>query len=186
MRRYETVFILNPDLSEEQHKPLYDKLTGIVSDAEGKLVKLDEWGHKRLAYEVKKQTRGYYVLMDLCGDGALVKEIERNLRLDDRVLKYMTILKDESVDLEALEAEIEAAKEEKEKLEPAPQADEGEAVKDEETAVEPVESAQVEEQEEGVSRPEESGDSEPPAEAEVPAAVTPASESTDETRGQQE
>jgi small subunit ribosomal protein S6 len=183
MRRYETVFILNPDLSEEQHKPLYDKLTGIVSDAQGKLVKLDEWGHKRLAYEVKKQTRGYYVLMDLCGDGALVKEIERNLRLDDRVLKYMTILKDESVDLQALEAEIEAAKEEKTKLEPAPQA-EGEAVNEDKPTAEAVEPAKSEEEKEDVSRPEEAGDSESPAEAEVPATETQASENTDETRGQ--
>ncbi|MEE9401720.1 MAG: 30S ribosomal protein S6 [Desulfobacteria bacterium] len=109
MRRYETVFIVNPELSEDQHQLLFDKLNGLVPEDQGMLVKLDEWGNKRLAYEIKKHTRGYYVLMDFCGDGALVKEIERNLRLDDRVLKYMTVLKDETVDLEALKAEMEAA-----------------------------------------------------------------------------
>jgi small subunit ribosomal protein S6 len=109
MRRYETVFIVNPELSEDQHQLLFDKLNGLVPEDQGMLVKLDEWGNKRLAYEIKKHTRGYYVLMDFCGDGALVKEIERNLRLDDRVLKYMTVLKDEAVDLEALKAEMEAA-----------------------------------------------------------------------------
>ncbi len=109
MRRYETVFIVNPELSEDQHQLLFDKLNGLVPEDQGMLVKLDEWGNKRLAYEIKKHTRGYYVLMDFCGDGALVKEIERNLRLDDRVLKYMTVLKDETVDLEAVKAEMEAA-----------------------------------------------------------------------------
>lgn len=119
MRRYENVFIVNPELSEEQHQPLFDKLKGLLSEDQGMLVKFDEWGHKRLAYEIKKHTRGYYVLMEFCGDGALVNEIERNMRLDDRVLKYMTVLKDETVDVEAVKAEIEAAKEQESKPEPA-------------------------------------------------------------------
>jgi small subunit ribosomal protein S6 len=122
MRRYETVFIVNPELSEEQRQPLFDKLKGIVSEDHGMLVKFDEWGHKRLAYEIKKNPRGYYVLMEFCGDGALVKEIERNMRLDDRVLKYMTVLKDKTVDVEALKGEIEAAKEQESEPEPTEQA----------------------------------------------------------------
>ena len=119
MRRYETVFIVNPELAEDQHQLLFDKLNGLVPQDQGMLVKLDEWGHKRLAYEIKKHTRGYYVLMDFCGGGALVKEIERNLRLDDRVLKYMTVLKDDAVELEAVKAEMEAAKEQAEEAKPA-------------------------------------------------------------------
>ena len=122
MRRYETVFIVNPELSEEQRQPIFDKLKGILSEDREVLVKFDEWGHKKLAYEIKKQTRGYYVLMDFCGDGALVKEIERNMRLDDRVLKYMTVLKDKTVDVEAIKAEIESAKEQESKPEPTEQA----------------------------------------------------------------
>ncbi len=126
MRRYETVFIVNSELSEEQHQPLFDKLEGLVSDDQGVLVKFDKWGHKKLAYEIKKQTRGYYVLMDFCGHGALVKEVERSMRLDDRVLKYMTVVKDKTVDVEAVKADIEAAKEQASKPEPAENAtDEG-------------------------------------------------------------
>ena len=68
MRRYETVFIVNPELSEEQRQPLFDKLKGLVSEDHGMLVKFDEWGHKGLAYEIKKNPRGYYVLMEFCGD----------------------------------------------------------------------------------------------------------------------
>ena len=127
MRRYETVFIVNPELSEEQRQPLFDKLKGLVSEDHGMLVKFDEWGHKGLAYEIKKNPRGYYVLMEFCGDGALVKEIERNMRLDDRVLKYMTVLKDKTVDVEAVKGEIEAAREQESKPEPTGQsAGEGE------------------------------------------------------------
>ncbi|OEU78425.1 MAG: 30S ribosomal protein S6, partial [Desulfobacterales bacterium S5133MH4] len=110
MRRYETLYILHPELSEEQRQPLFDKLTGLMSADHGMLVKLDEWGNRKLAYEIKKQTRGYYVLMEFCGDGPLVKEIERNMRLDDRILKYLTVLTDKAVDAEAAKAEIETAK----------------------------------------------------------------------------
>jgi len=140
MTRYETIFIVNPDLSEEQHKPLFDKLTGLVPDGQGLFVNLDEWGHKRLAYEVKKHTRGYYVLMDFCGDGALVKEIERNLRLDDRVIKYMTVLKDKFVDPDVLTAEIEAARADK-------AAKAAEAVKQQEAAKEQEAAEAAKEQE---------------------------------------
>jgi small subunit ribosomal protein S6 len=127
MRRYETVFIVNPELSEEQCQPLFDKLTGLVSEDHGILIKFDKWGHKKLAYEIKRNTRGYYVLMDFCGGGALVKEIERNMRLDDRVLKYMTVLKDKTVDVEAVKGEIAAAKEQESRPEPTePSAGEGE------------------------------------------------------------
>ncbi|NVL91132.1 MAG: 30S ribosomal protein S6 [Desulfobacterales bacterium] len=122
MRRYETVFIVNPELSEEQRQPLFDKLNGLISGDGCMLVKFDEWGPKKLAYEIKRHARGYYVLMDFCGDGSLVREIERNMRLDDRVLKYMTVLQDTAVDIEAVKDEIEAAKEQESKSEPAEQA----------------------------------------------------------------
>ncbi|OEU51473.1 MAG: 30S ribosomal protein S6, partial [Desulfobacterales bacterium S3730MH5] len=81
------------------------------ANGQGILVKLDEWGQKSLAYEIKKQTRGYYVLFEFCGDGSQVKELERNLNLDDRVLKYLTVCIDKDVDPEAVKAQIDAAKE---------------------------------------------------------------------------
>jgi len=111
MRRYETVFIVNPSLSQEESQPLFDKLTDLIVDHQGLMVKFDEWGQKRLAYEIKKQTRGYYILLDFCGNGSLVKELERNMRLDDRVLKYMTVCVAKDVDEEAIMTEIKAAEE---------------------------------------------------------------------------
>ena len=111
MRRYETVFIVNPSLSQEESQPLFDKLTDLIVAHQGLMVKFDEWGQKRLAYEIRKQTRGYYILLDFCGNGSLVKELERNMRLDDRVLKYMTVCVAKDVDEEAIRTEIKAAEE---------------------------------------------------------------------------
>jgi small subunit ribosomal protein S6 len=111
MRRYESVFIASPSLSQEDRQPLLDKLSNIISDGQGLLVKFDDWGLKSLAYEVKKQTKGYYVLIDFCGNGALVKELERNMSLDERLLKYMTVCTAEEVDMAAVQAEMEAARE---------------------------------------------------------------------------
>lgn len=110
MRRYETIAILDPDLSEEGRVPVFDRLTQLIPAQNGFLVKLDEWGARRLAYDIKKKSRGYYICIDLCGDGAVVNEMERFFRIDDRVLKYMTVVLDKDVDLEAIKAEIEEAK----------------------------------------------------------------------------
>ena len=66
----------------------------------------DEWGNKRLAYEIKKKTRGFYIRIDYCGTGTLVDEMERLLRIDDRVLKYLTVLLKKNVDLESIKEEI--------------------------------------------------------------------------------
>ena len=106
MRRYETIAILDPDLSEEARAPVFDRLTQLIPEQNGFLVKLDEWGSRKLAYDIKKKSRGYYACIDLCGDGALVNEMERFFRIDDRVLKYMTVVLDKDVDLEAVKAEI--------------------------------------------------------------------------------
>ena len=126
MRRYETVFVANPDLSQEELQPLFDKLNNLTSDRQGLIIKFDQWGHRRLAYEIKKHTRGYYVLMEFCGDGSLVNELERNMRLDDRVLKYMTVLVDKQVDVEALKAQIEATKKQESEPELAQEASQSE------------------------------------------------------------
>jgi len=61
MRRYETIFIVDNDLSEEDHSPIFEKLTDLIHQHSGLLVMVDEWGSKKLAYEIKKKARGYYV-----------------------------------------------------------------------------------------------------------------------------
>ena len=69
----------------------------------------DLWGIKKLAYEIKKKPRGYYARYDYCGMGPLVDELERFFRIDDRVLKYLTVLLDSDADIEKIQAELEAA-----------------------------------------------------------------------------
>ena len=113
MRRYETIFITVPDLPDEERKLLTEKLNELILKQEGTLLKIDDWGQKRLAYEIKKKQRGHYIRLDYCGAGPLVNEMERLFRIDDKILKYITVLLDETPDVEAVKEEI--AREEAEK-----------------------------------------------------------------------
>lgn len=113
MRRYETIFIIDNDLSEEERSPILEKLGDLIQQYNGLRVMTDEWGTKRLAYEIKKKVRGYYVCLDYCGSGPLVDEIERFFRIDDRILKYMTVVLDKDVDIENVKEEIAKAEEAK-------------------------------------------------------------------------
>jgi small subunit ribosomal protein S6 len=106
MRRYETVIIIDPDLSEEDRLSLFDRLKEIVSHQAGLLVHIDEWGIRKLAYEVKKKPRGYYIRLDYCGRGNLVEELERNLRIDDRAMKYITVFLEDQVDMDQIREEM--------------------------------------------------------------------------------
>ncbi len=119
MKHYETVVIMDPDLSEEARSPLLDRFEEIMTQMGGALIQMDHWGMKKLAYEIKKKPRGYYLRMDYGGKGAVVDEIERFCRIDDRVLKYMTVLQADTVDVEKIRAEL--AEAEAQKAPPAPQ-----------------------------------------------------------------
>ena len=119
LRRYETILIAHVDLSEDELSNLITRYGGIVTAQKGILVKVERWGKRRLAYLIKKQMRGFYILIDYAGVSAVVNELERNLKIDDKILKYMTVLKAETVDIEALEKEIaEAAVPEEKKASP--------------------------------------------------------------------
>ncbi len=119
MRRYETFVIVDPDISQEQREPLFDRVKELITQQDGFLVYEDVWGERKLAYEVKKKARGFYVRFDYCGLAPLVNEIERYFRIDDRALKYMTVVLDKDVDLEKVKEEKAAAESQKEP-EPAP------------------------------------------------------------------
>ncbi|MGD8962483.1 MAG: 30S ribosomal protein S6 [Desulfobacterales bacterium] len=106
MRRYETIVIMDPDLSDEQRQPVVKRVQDVINQANGYLALTDEWGTQKLAYEIKKKPRGYFTRFDFCGTSAIVNEIERFFRIDDRVLKYMTVLLDKSADIEKVKEEI--------------------------------------------------------------------------------
>ena len=130
MRRYETIFIADPDLQEDARKNLFDKYKNLLVQEKGILVDFDDWGNRKLAYPIKKKARGHYVCMTYGGTGVLVTELERNFRLDDKVQKFMTVLLEKDVTASALEAEIAAAAELKEVKEAAPAAAESKEVKE--------------------------------------------------------
>ncbi|MBT6338896.1 MAG: 30S ribosomal protein S6 [Desulfobacula sp.] len=109
MRKYETVFIADPDLQDKVRIDLYEKARNIINKEGGILTGFDEWGNKKLAYEIKKKLRGNYVCITYGGSGSLVKELERNFRLNDGVLKFMTILLSDDVTAEQLEKEVQDA-----------------------------------------------------------------------------
>ena len=145
MRRYETFVIIDPDISEEQRSPIIERATDLISQENGLTVKVDEWGKRKLAYEIKKKPRGYYVLLDFCGNASIVDEMERFFRIDDRVMKYMTVLLDRDVDMEKIKEDLDRAQAEREaaaaetKSDDEQAAPEGETVADE-SSIEAVES----------------------------------------------
>ena len=117
MRRYETILIAHVDLSEDELSSLIARYGAIVTGQKGILVKVERWGKRRLAYMIKKQARGFYILIDYAGESAAVNELERNLKINDKILKFMTVLKDDAVDPAALEKEIVEAAQKTEKKE---------------------------------------------------------------------
>jgi small subunit ribosomal protein S6 len=106
MRRYETIVIVDPDIGEDQRTIVFDRIRELVPQKGGLLVAFDEWGSRKMAYEVKKKKRGYYLRVDYCGTGELVNEMERQFRIDDRVLKYMTILLEDAVDIVRMQEQL--------------------------------------------------------------------------------
>lgn len=91
MRRYELIYILRPGVGEEQINSISDYTTQIISDNSGTIIDLNRWGMKKLAYAIKKETQGFYIYCEFAGTPAAVSEIERRFRIDDAVLKYLTI-----------------------------------------------------------------------------------------------
>lgn len=111
MRRYETIFIVDPDLPEGDRTSLLSRLKEIITQQEGVFIQEDLWGTKKLAYEIRKKPRGFYARLDYCGMGGVVDELERFCRIDDRVMKYLTVQLDPEADVEKIQAEIAASKE---------------------------------------------------------------------------
>lgn len=106
MKRYETIVIIDPDLSKEAEAPVFERVNDLIPQYKGFLIETDDWGTKKLAYEIKKKSRGHYVRFDFCGDGTLIQEMERFFRIDDKILKFMTVLLDNAADLDAIKADL--------------------------------------------------------------------------------
>jgi small subunit ribosomal protein S6 len=97
-REYETIFILKPDVTNEVIGAVNSKIRDVLQAGGGTLLKIENWGRRKLAYEVKKQLKGIYVFMRYLGPAGLVEEIERNLRLTDSVIRQYSVKMEENVD----------------------------------------------------------------------------------------
>ncbi len=106
MRRYETICILRSNLSEDQVTSVIDYANKIILDDAGTIISLNKWGMKKFAYLIKKETQGYYVYCDYAGTPAAVAEVERRFRIDDSVLKYMTVKLSDSISAEEVQQAI--------------------------------------------------------------------------------
>jgi len=97
-REYETIFILRPDTNQDGIHTVNTRVREIIDRMGGRLIKLDNWGKRKLAYEVKKQLKGIYLYWQYLGTTGVVEEIERNLRMLDTVIRYYTVKVDEDID----------------------------------------------------------------------------------------
>ncbi|WP_066688198.1 30S ribosomal protein S6 [Christensenella intestinihominis] len=91
MIKYESMYILKPDMEEEKKDALVKRFSDIVEKSGGKVEKIDEWGKKRLAYPIQYLNDGYYVLMTFEAETTLPAELERNYKISDDVLRYMVV-----------------------------------------------------------------------------------------------
>ncbi|MFQ5720622.1 MAG: 30S ribosomal protein S6 [Acidobacteriota bacterium] len=92
MRRYETVFIADPVLPEEELTSFRESFAAAIIEHDGKVLQEEDWGNRKLAYEVRKRREGHYVRFEYaCADGQLPAELERRLRITEPVLKFLTI-----------------------------------------------------------------------------------------------
>jgi len=123
MRRHETIFIVKPNVAEDEIAAMTGKATSTIEGDGGTILRTNNWGLKKLAYLIKKENQGYYVYVDYAGVPASVAEIERIFRIDDRILKYLTVKLADSCDPEAIKEQLAQA-------EPVPSSDEEDVQKE--------------------------------------------------------
>ena len=90
MNKYEAMYIISPTIDEEQVKALVEKFNDLISE-HGEIEKVEEWGKKKLAYEVQDQKEGYYVLVYFTANPEFPAELERNFKINENILKYLIL-----------------------------------------------------------------------------------------------
>lgn len=113
-REYELIYIARPDLSDEDLLKILDRTRGIITDRDGHILVEDEWGKKKLAYEIKKYAKGHFMYVLFLGTPEMVDEIERTMRIDEGCLRFLTVKVEDRVHVAeriAAQAEADEAKE---------------------------------------------------------------------------
>ncbi len=104
-RQYETIYVLRPDAGREASEKISTRVLDVIAKQHGSLTRVENWGYRKLAYPVRKHGRGVYVYLKYVGNGVLVSELERNLRLQDAVLKFQTVKISDDAGTAALQPE---------------------------------------------------------------------------------
>jgi small subunit ribosomal protein S6 len=104
MRRYECVVVMDPEVPDDDVRLFTERFGNVIKTGGGEIIKIEDWGLKRLAYLVRKKERGRYILFDFVGVPKLITEMERQLKIADEVMKFLSVKLDEDVDLEAFKA----------------------------------------------------------------------------------
>ncbi|MEO8706805.1 MAG: 30S ribosomal protein S6 [Kofleriaceae bacterium] len=105
-REYETIYILRPNTPNEGVAEVNTRIKGIIENMGGKILKVDNWGKRRLAYEVAKERKGIYLYWQYLASPGVVEETERNLRMLDSVIRYLTVKVDDNIDVGARPTEL--------------------------------------------------------------------------------
>ena len=100
LKHYEMVLIVHPNVPEEETSTVTDRLTALITQQKGEVVRLEKWGKKKLSYKIKKCNKGYYFLLNFLATPTLLTELERVLRYDENILRFQTV----KVGLEEVEA----------------------------------------------------------------------------------
>ena len=165
MRQYETVFLISPNLEEEETTKIITQISGIISKEKGKLIQEDRWGKKRLAYPIKKFEEAFYVFFHYEGDSNIPFELEKRFKQTEAILRFLTVKKEtrenvrkkrkgipaeEETATPAAEAEIVAPQEEKVELK---KEDEIAVPSKEEESVVPQDEKKAEKKEEEIAAP---------------------------------
>lgn len=96
-RQYELVYVVSPEISDEGVTELHERIAGIVGQLGGSIDKTDNWGRRRLAYEINRHREGTYVIETITGPGTLVTELERRLRVMEQLLRHLIVRVDEDL-----------------------------------------------------------------------------------------
>jgi len=107
MRRYETTYILRPNLGDNIINEIVERTNSLITNDGGAIIYQDVWGLKKLAYDIKKESLGYYIYIDFAAPETLINEMERIFRIDDNIIRYLTIKVADDIDQDKIASEAE-------------------------------------------------------------------------------
>lgn len=94
MNKYEAMYIIDPNVADDARTALVERFSGIVTSGGGNVEKIDDWGQRKLAYEINDLTEGHYILMHFESEPELPKELERNFKINEDIMRFMVIRKE--------------------------------------------------------------------------------------------